>query len=369
MHTISGVQEHCLGCTACAHICPTSSICMKQDRKGFAYPHIDEDQCIDCGLCTTVCPYLQGYHHAKASSVTFFGVKHKQDSIRMQSSSGGAFTALSDYFLEQDGVVYGCGYDKLMHLVHQRVTTKEQRDHLRGSKYAQSNVDSLFFAVQDDLIQNRQVLFVGTPCQVAGLQNFLQKEYASLLLVDLICYGVASDQLLSDYFKLLEEKKGQKILDCSFRDKSRGWEKMTMRIQYENESEVLDASDSSFYTLFLKRLSLRPSCYECLFSNLDRPGDLTIGDFWGVEQVFANMYDQEGVSLVLVNSQKGNKVFQKLLPSLFYCETSYDKCLQQPLSCTTAAPKESVVFWETYEKKGYAFAAQQALSKIQEFHS
>ncbi|HKL58178.1 MAG TPA: Coenzyme F420 hydrogenase/dehydrogenase, beta subunit C-terminal domain, partial [Sphaerochaeta sp.] len=280
---------------------------MAPDTKGFLYPVVDESQCIDCGLCLEVCPYASDdnvgselYPHTAV-----YAAKLTDETTRIQSASGGAFIALSHLVLAKQGVVYGVGYDKHMTARHMRATSLDQCNAFSGSKYVQSNLGTTFKDVERDLKGDLPVLFTGTPCQVAGLRMYLQKEYDNLILVDLICHGVPSQKLFKEYLSLMEHQQGSAVIDCTFRDKSQGWKNLVMKLDFASHSKTIDASESSFYTLFVDGTILRPSCYECKFSNFNRPSDITIGDYWGIEHTMPQFDDEHGISLVLVNSRKG----------------------------------------------------------------
>lgn len=359
MSTISLVKEHCFGCSACKQICPVSCISLEPDSKGFLYPIVDELQCIGCGLCLQVCPYItdQSLGAELYPNTLVYAAKHEDRTIRMQSSSGGAFTAISDYVLEQKGVIYGVAYDNTMTARHIRVDSPQQRDSLRGSKYVQSDLGDTFKEVEKDLNLDRTVLFTGTPCQVAGLRNYLQNEYEKLLLVDLVCYGVPSPKIFTEYMFEAEKKEGRKVIDCTFREKSKGWRNMVLQLDFGSKITTLDSFDSPYYTLFLKRTILRPSCHECKFCNFNRSGDITIGDFWGIEESLPEFEDEKGVSLLLVNSKKGKTLFKKIAKRLDYIESTHEKCLQPPFLEPTPPNKDKDAFWQEYETYGYSYVA------------
>ncbi len=362
MENITRVGEHCFGCTACEHICPVSCIRMKQDAKGFLYPVVDESQCTDCGACLQVCPYVTA---ANLGSELFpdtlvYAAKHTDTATRIQSSSGGAFIALSHLVLARQGVVYGVGYDSEMTACHMRATSLDQCNAFCGSKYVQSNLSSTFKDVEQDLTNDLPVLFTGTPCQVAGLRSYLQKAYENLWLVDLICHGVPSPKVFKDYLCQMEQQEGSPVIDCKFRDKSQGWKNLVMKLDFTSHSKTIDASDSSFYSLFVDGTMLRPCCYECKFSNFDRPSDITIGDFWGIEHTLPQFDDTEGISLLLVNTRKGEALFALVSDQLACVQSTHTDCLQHSLYAPTGPSRETDAFWRAYEEHGYAYAAHKA---------
>jgi len=360
MATIVQVGEHCFGCTACVHICPVSCIRMVQDTRGFLYPVVDESQCIDCGLCLQVCPFVTDSNLGSElfPETLAYAAKHTDDATRRQSSSAGAFTAISEYVLGQQGVVYAAGYDDDLTVCHVRAISIEQRNLLRGSKYVQSNLGDTFKDVEHDLKHDLFVLFTGTPCQVAGLRNYLQKEYETLLLVDLICHGVPSQKVFKDYLDLVESLEGSSITSCTFRDTSKGWRNLAMNLGFASGSKIIDASNSSYYTLFVNGTILRPCCYECKFSNFDRSGDITIGDFWGIEKTLPQFEDEQGVSLILVNSHKGETIFRSVSDHLTCIQSTHADCLQHSLYAPTRAHANKDAFWKDYGEHGYQYAGK-----------
>ena len=358
MNNISVVGDHCFGCTACEHICPVGCITLSPDDKGFLHPAVDEEACTGCGLCLGVCPYLGDGYPRPLEDTLVLAAKHRDDGIRMSSSSGGAFTAISDHLLEQGGVLYGAAYDEAMKVRHMRCTSKAQRDGLRGSKYVQSDLGQCYKEVEQDLKADRRVLFTGTPCQVAGLKAYLGREYEQLLLVDLLCYGVPSPKVFGDYVANIEEQEGKRLLGCSFRDKSQGWRAMLLHLDFGSKGILLDASQSSYYALFLKGTFLRPCCYECPFCSFERTGDMSIGDFWGIEDTLPQFEDEKGVSLILVNSPKGKSAFQAMANNLDYRQSTRKAALQPALSAPTPADKQRDAFWQEYARHGYAYGAR-----------
>ncbi len=359
MDTIATIGKHCFGCTACEHICPVSCIRMDCDEQGFPYPIVDGSQCIDCGLCLQVCPYATDDMLGSElfPQTTVYAAKHTNDLTRRQSSSGGAFTAISDHVLDKKGVVYGVGYDADLKACHMRSDTREQRDLFRGSKYVQSSLGSTFKDVEQDLKDGMLVLFTGTPCQVAGLRNYLQKEYENLVLVDLICHGVPSQKLFDDYLALMGHQEGSAVKDCTFRDKSKGWKNLVLTLDFASHSKTIDAPDSSFYSLFVNGSILRACCYECKFSNFNRPSDITIGDYWGIENTLPQFDDENGISLILGNSRKGEAIIQSLTEQLTCIPSTHADCLQHSLYAPTQANANRDAFWNDYAEHGYAYVA------------
>ena len=293
-------KENCYGCTACYNVCPTEAISMKKDQEGFLYPNIDQNLCIDCGKCKEVCPvyhddFLEEYEEQK-----FFALKNS-DSVRKESSSGGVFTALSDYFIENGGIVVGAKYSSGFSVEHKITNNKEVRDQFRGSKYIQSDLDSLFKEIESKLKNDKEVLFVGTPCQVDGLNLFLGKSYSNLTTCDLLCHGVASPRVFKEFIGFVESKTNDKLLNYQFRDKEIGWRGYNVSAELKNKKIKNKLWLKSFNYLFSQNYINRPSCSNCKFFTYNRTSDLTMGDFWGIEKFYPEFEDSLGVSLLILN--------------------------------------------------------------------
>ncbi|MEG1879999.1 MAG: Coenzyme F420 hydrogenase/dehydrogenase, beta subunit C-terminal domain, partial [Oscillospiraceae bacterium] len=285
-----------------------------------------------------------------------YGVKHVLDKVREKSSSGGMFTAISDFVLENEGVVYGVVFDKAFKVCHSGAKTYEDRDKMCSSKYVQSDIGKIFTDVKQDLDDEKYVVFSGTPCQVAGLISFLGGKHENLLTCDLICHGVCSPLLWDDYLKYLEKTYKSKILSYNFRHR---WKGLNVFCKFEN-GKVLDNSEGllKYPRLFYSNMALRPSCHNCYFSNVERCSDITIGDFWGIEKVMPEFEDEIGVSLVFVNTEKGEKVFENLRSNLIVRELDIKNSLQDSLQRPTAKPEMRESFWRDYRDKGFKYVSK-----------
>lgn len=307
----------CCGCTCCEHVCPTGAINMKTDGEGFLFPIIDKSICIDCGLCRTKCPLAsvkENIPHV-IPPVTY-ALKNRDINILKDSSSGGAFSVLADYTLDQGGTVIGCAMDDEQNPVHRIVQSAEALGSLRGSKYVQSDLRDVFPKCKALLLEGKIVLFTGTPCQIAGLNAFLGDEYENLITVDLVCHGVPSSFLFHEYLKYLEKKNGGKIVSYRFRDKSKiGWGGDGSYVINKNGREITKyiMSETDYYiSLFETAKTLRECCYECRYASYKRPGDFTIGDYWKIGVAHPGIYSKDGVSVFIVNSKKANKIFENI---------------------------------------------------------
>ena len=279
-----------------------------------------------------------------------YAVKHKDEYIRANSRSGGIFTAISDLVLDNNGIVYGCVLNENFDAVHIKATSKEERNRMRGSKYIQSSLGEVFKNIKVDLQSGEQVLFSGTSCQIAGLRLFLGKEYDNLLCVDIVCHGVPSKKVWHKY--LAWQSKGKRIKSVDFRNKiDFGWDSHVETIT--TESERIDSE--VFKNLFYGHNVLRPSCYECPYKSIYHPGDITIADYWGIDKAAPGFNDNRGVSLVLVNTDKGQRYFEKTKESIVLKETRIEDSLQPPLIAPFQRPKERDAFWNDFENKDFSY--------------
>lgn len=244
----------------------------------------------------------------KNSPLFAYAVKHKSD-VRMKSSSGGMFTALSDYILDNNGKVYGADFDDNMKLRHTAASTNEARDRMRGAKYIQSDISNVLNDIKTDLKNNLPVLFVGTPCQVSAVKKNIS-ENENLYTVDLICHGAPAPEVWEKFIAYVQKKYSKKAIYFSFRNKDIAWRKYSGRVIFEDGSTAENTSLLNAYTeLFSYDLLMRDACEKCPFADIFRVGDVTIGDFWGIENVLPQIDDNKGVSAVLVNTEKGEKLF------------------------------------------------------------
>ena len=351
-------KKDCCGCTACASICPKGAIFMEPDALGFIYPEVDVSLCIECGLCDKVCAFNESYEKfTDFEAPIHYGIRHRDMKTLMDSQSGGAFTALSDVVLDRGGVVYGAGWSDDFVVVHKRAETKEQRNALRGSKYVQSDLRGVFAQVKQDLKEGREVLFSGTPCQVAGLKSFIGKNKSeNLITVDIICHGVPSPSIFEDNKQRLEHQYKGKIQHINMRNKVRFGHPSHIESYLINDKYY---HDYRFTYLFYKHIMLRPSCGECHYCSLQRSGDITIADFWGWQKVnksFAK--DERGCSLILINSHKGNILFEQSKSFLTIILPSLKECLQDHLRKPTRLSSLSSDFIDLYLSHGYEAVLQ-----------
>lgn len=307
-------KNRCCGCTACVNVCAHGCISMNEDSEGFLYPKVDEDHCVDCHLCDRVCPYENIRIESLEIDPECISAKAKDDEIRFKSSSGGLFSLLAQVVINQQGIVYGAAFDKNFHVIHRGVDSIQRLDLLRGSKYVQSETGFTFSEVKKWLKEGRKVMYVGTPCQIEGLYNYLgNKKTDNLILVDFVCHGVPSPKVWNLYLEDIRKRYNSKIECIFFRDKSHGWK--TYSLTFQSESMPLQSRILTFdhyMQTFLRDISLRPSCYNCVCKKINRVSDVTLADFWGIRRINKAMNDDKGVSLVLLHSEKGKRLFQKI---------------------------------------------------------
>lgn len=332
MKRIEVLGNKCCGCSACVNKCPKQCISMKIDEEGFLYPHIDTKNCIKCGFCEKVCFSLkrisEDFDSERLPLKTFAGY-NRVENIRRNSSSGGIFTAIAEYVINKGGVVFGARFDDNWEVIHDYVETIDDLSKFRGSKYVQSIIGDTYKKAELFLKQGRLVLFSGSPCHISGLRSFLQKDYTNLLLVDFLCHGVPSPGVWKWYLKNLridERRKSSlfpvlfplpKITNIEFRNKDNGWERYNFILEFEdnkNNQSTLSSvfSDNPFMKVFLSNIILRPSCYNCLSRKGSSGSDITIGDLWGADNIVPEINDDKGLSLLLVNTEFGKKIIERL---------------------------------------------------------
>ena len=343
-------KKDCTGCHACWAVCPRKCIQMMSDEEGFLYPEIDLNQCINCGACEKVCPVL---HPADVQSpLKVYAARNENETVRMSSSSGGVFTALAEEIIKRGGVVFGASFNGDWQVVHSYTEQLEGLAAFRGAKYVQSLIGDTYLQVRRFLKQGRWVLFSGTPCQVAGLKHFLRTDYDRLLTVDVVCHGVPSPLVWQTYLDSINPRK-ERITTLSMRDKSRGWKRYGMEIRTEDTVLYTGKAASNLYSQgYLDNLYLRPSCYACPSKKGRSHSDLTLGDFWGIEQVCPSMDDNRGTGLVLVNSPIGMNFYRSL--NVLEKEVTYAQAFRgnPSLECSVLLTESREEFWRRFPEEG-----------------
>lgn len=371
--------DKCIGCRSCENICPKSAISMKTNKKGFLRPIIDENHCVNCGLCEKVCNYSkQNYVKTlenKFSSQMIYGMKNKNDKIRKESSSGGIFYSIAVDYINKGGVVYGCILDENIKAVFSRANDISQLGKMMGSKYVFSDLINTFSNIEKDLKCKKAVLFTGSPCQCWELRQYLNVKNVNvsrLLIIEFLCHGYPSPEVFNDYKKTIEDKYKGKMVDFKFRDKEkiknppscRGMRSKILTLS----GDLIDVYDEKlndrYFELFKRNYISNDACYECKFVGFDnRAGDISIADFWGCEHSYPDFFDKQGVSLVLVNTEKGFIEINRIKECIDFIEVERSKCLQAPLKSTPQKPKDSEQFWDLYQEKGYTYANKKIVNK------
>lgn len=357
--------DKCCGCKACAYACPKDAISFVKDEFGFEYPTIDEENCIDCHKCERTCPI---HIEQKQDNVAVYAAINQNEKLLGTSASGGVFSALATKVLDRGGVVYGSSMSKdgdaILKVSHIRVDSKDQLSCLQGSKYVQSDMGEIYNDLKNDLKQGKEVLFSGTPCQTAAVKSMFGNE-DNLLLVDIICHGVPSQQMFTEYLSELRKKnKGASIEKIAFRTKESGWglcARLTTKKKNIIKHTRIPCNISSYYKMFLRCEIYRESCYTCSYTTKERVSDLTLGDYWGVEKisdVYAKCKENDiditkGISCVISSSPKGEQYLKEadllLIPSDFEDIAKENGNLKHPSPCPNV--RESVL--QTYRSQGY----------------
>lgn len=358
-------HNNCTGCCACLNICHKGAISMSEDEYGFVFPSIDKEKCVNCGLCDKVCDRIDALN--KSYPLKSLAVSSKNTELSLKSSSGGMFAELAKFVLSSGGVVFGCAMEKVCDkFVIKHISVDDEKDlyKLQGSKYVQSDIGISYLEAKKYLDENRNVLFSGTPCQIAGLKAFLNKNYENLLTVDLSCTGVPSQKLFNDYVKFLENKHNCQISDFYFRNKKyNGWAcNGYVFVDNKNKAHIEKGVNSAYHVLFLYNMITRCSCKTCILSGLNRVADITIADCWGFEDSYPFLLKEnggffnknDGISLVLTNSPKGEKIFDGISSNLVYNEVDVEKLkkFNGPLRERNLT-NNTMEYLEEYKIKGY----------------
>lgn len=311
----------CCGCTACKNICPQNAIEMEEDKEGFLYPIINKEKCINCGLCRKVCPVLQKNKKVDENQKGYI-VYNKDYKIRKESTSGGAFSAIAGYVLNNDGIVFGACIDKEHNVYHKYVNRIEELKIFRGSKYVQSNLKNTFNEAKQFLDIGKMVCFSGTPCQIAGLKSFLNREYSNLITVDVVCRAVPSPLVLRKYLEYQKKKLNvNEIKEIIFRDKSvYGYNYSVLTIKADNKNYHNGIDTDPYLRAFFSNISVRPSCYNCKFRTVDRVSDFTIWDCYNSEKFDRKFDDNKGTTRILLHNNKAIEIFNQIKNGYDYKE-------------------------------------------------
>lgn len=350
-------KSNCCGCTACESVCTHDAITMQPDALGFLYPVVDAVKCVECGLCENVCQFKNDYkRYENYEQPKVFGLRLKDLTQLSRSQSGGAFFGVAQHILNKGGIVYGAAFNSRWKVTHQRATSPEELDKLRMSKYVQSDIRGIFKQVKEDLKNGNAVLFSGTACQIAGLKASIpSKLHQNLICVDIICHGVPSPKIWEDYIKYLESRYKSRIVKACFRDKRFGWHGAKETFKFENGKEVVRQTSNSLY---FSGITMRESCGNCKFTNMKRVGDITIGDFWGIPKDSPYEKDKKGLSLALVNSDKGKQLFESIKDEYIVEPSNTTDCLQPQLQYPSKISPLHYNFVRDYNMFGFLYVAK-----------
>lgn len=341
-------KKKCSGCGACMNICSKGAIKFEKDSEGFLIPIIVQSKCIDCGRCKNICPVLNKKTFSD-NYVKCYAAKSINIDIQRKSSSGGIFSHLALDIIHNNGVVYGAEMDSFS-VKHVRITSEKELNRILGSKYIQSNVGFIYKNVLDDLCDNKIVLFSGAPCQIMGLKAFLKKEYKNLYCVSLICHGVMNDMTLKNRIQCFEKQYDTTLTSINFRSKKNGWENASIEYISNRINKVYSFNDDYLMSLYLNNYVLRDSCYNCSAKGLNGNGaDIILGDYWGITNVHENFFDSNGVSCVIIKTDKGQQLFNKINNDLITIETKFENITKYNtafVNCVSKPLERNIIFNE-----------------------
>lgn len=349
-------KSQCCGCGACVFACPKKCIHLMTNEEGFIYPEVDKSACIGCNKCASVCPFENANEYKHHNPKAFSAYTNNTDYI-MNSSSGGVFSEIATSFLVSGGVVCGVTIDKNHQVYHTIIDKTEDLIKLQGSKYVQSDLHSCFKDIADVLRSGQKLLFSGTPCQVSAIKKVFKSQ--NLYTIDVLCHGVPSQKLFNEYIKYLEDKHNGELIEIAFRDKEKNGWSITQKYKIHKKSKIytyyLDRHLSEYFSGFLRNMTQRESCYECPYTTIERVGDITLADFWGVDKVRPELYHAEGTSLVLVNSKQGADMLTDISANIVCSEVSIEEAVYQNVNFMSPPernPARDNIYFEIY-KNGF----------------
>lgn len=363
-------NRDCCACGACVNVCPKSAINMKEDEYGFVYPYIDADKCVECGACARVCDFKKPVQNKEFEKKCFFAARKDSDKL-MKSTSGGVFSVVAEYILQQNGVVFGCTAERIdngFKVYHKAVKDVNELDQIRGSKYVQSDAQVCFQEVKEHLEKGTIVLFSGTPCQVAGLKSYLMKDYDNLITVDLICHGTPNVKFLNSFIRFIEGKYHNTIQNFNFRKKYMNCDTNTF---FYFDTEMQDGKHKkvfckllSYYGFFLSGDIYRESCYQCKYACPERIGDITLGDGWGLDKLHPEYIVDNGGAIqimygsnsVVVNTAKAEELLKCIEEKIVLYDATFEEVSKHNHQLLAPTPRKSLrdEILKLYSAKGYA---------------
>lgn len=321
-------KNECVVCGNCVNICPKECIKFDEEFESFMYPKIDYSKCIKCEKCTKVCPALNVPKvHTKEK---FYAAKNKDEEVLKFSSSGGIFYSLAKYIIDQGGCVVGAAFDNEFNVNHILVDNDEDLIKLCGSKYVQSNMDSIVKEIQKQLDFGKTVLFCGCSCQTAAVKVYFGDKYERLILIDFICHGSVSSTVFDEYKSYLEKKYNSKIKSFEFRNKEIGWLHSGLNVKFENENVYSTPLYRDLYMQgYFNNLNVKLSCYYCAYKGYKSGSDITMGDFWGIQHLIPDFYQEMGNSAISINSQIGKELWERTSNSFDFISVDKSLILQE----------------------------------------
>ena len=332
-------NQNCCGCSACYNVCPNNAIEMKADSYGFDIPTINKEKCTNCGLCDKVCPNRKKIDN-KFEKIAYAAF-NKNDDERIKSSSGGIFILLAEKIIDQKGIVFGAYVDDENKVQHGYASDRKSLKKFMGSKYVQSRIGDSYKIAKDFLEKGTIVFFTGTPCQIEGLKSYLMKDYSNLYTQDIICHGVPSPLVWEEYKKYRNTLDKKSPTNICFRDKEKGWKEYNIVFNYDDYNYKEKATNDLYMQAFLKNTSLRESCYQCLFKDENKISDITLGDYWGIQNVHPELDDDKGISAVIINSEKGKALIEQIKDEINCIETDYEEIKKYNSALIKSSPKDS----------------------------
>ena len=350
---------YCTGCMACSALCPLQCISITADEEGFIIPRAEEINCTNCGICISRCPSLHDME--KNAPLHVFAFQAKDRTVARSSSSGGAAALITEEILRGHGTVYGCIMDEMLKVRHIRITHMEERQRLVGSKYVQSDFSEVYRTIKQDCESGSPTCVFGTPCQIAGVRSFLSQDYANLLLVDLICHGVPSQWLFDEYLKWkAKHMKGERIISYKFRDKTKYDWGLSYRATTATAVTIDVAIADPFYQALTYAETNRESCYQCKYASVERVGDITIGDFWGIQTQHPEWKTKckDGVSAVLVNTEKGHSLFERIAGQADVTVSTIEKASAENSNLCTPSKRPEIrdIYYRSVKERSFSWA-------------
>lgn len=350
-------ENRCTACGACKNICPVSAIEMYENSEGFFYPIVNNQMCIECGKCKNVCLIGKRISKKKCKQTAYAGI-HFNEKIYNESSSGGAFTAIASKIISDKGYVWGASFDENFNVYHSCTNTLEGLEKFRGSKYIQSKIGDSYIRIKEQLEDGKTVLFSGTPCQVEGLNLYLDCDYSNLVTIDLVCHGVPNNKFFKDYLLWLKGVfHADNILEYSFRG-TQGYKEKVKYLKKEKVfCKVTPWNMAPYFYSFMYNDIMRKSCYDCAFCNLNRPGDITLCDFWGARKYY-NINDKNGISGIISNTNKGDITLKSIKNrdiNVFPIKIDELKNNNFNLKSSICMTKKRKIIFEDWNKNGFNF--------------